>query len=370
MATTTTATEEPYVLKVDSFFGPVSRNVNKVEARDPRPGELSVIDVSRIFSDQLSDRQAVADQVRKACKDIGFFYVTRHGIPNSVAKATVNATLDFFRQPLEVKEEVHFDHEIEGYTGINNEQINKTEPVDVYEKFKLQYRPSLDPTSKLPGYPTGGVYQEFPWEKTASVPSFQPAISDCFTARLQLARRLIRICALALELPEDYFDEMVAQPFAGLALNYFPTPNTVNTGANDEESIEHVGLGSHTDFGLITLLWQDHPGLQVLSPGGDWIKVNPIPDTLICNLGDLMSLITNRRFISDVHRARNVSREERVSMPFFLGVGPKVKIEIVPTCVDKNAERAPWEGMLAVDWLRKRQAACKVENTGKGAFKV
>ncbi|PMD50074.1 2OG-Fe(II) oxygenase superfamily protein [Hyaloscypha bicolor E] len=367
---TTTATEEAYVLKVDSFFGPVSRNVNRAAARDPRPGEISVIDVSRIFSDKLSDRQAVADKVRKACKDIGFFYVTNHGIPDSVAKAAVDSTLEFFRQPLEIKQEVHFDHEIEGYTGRNNEQINKTEPIDTYEKFKLQYRPSMDPTSKLPGYPTGGVYQEFPWEKTATVPSFQPAMIDSFTSRLLLGRRLLRICALALDLPETYFDEMVAQPFAGLALNYFPTPKNIPTGTDGEESIEHVGLGSHTDFGLITLLWQDHPGLQVLSPGGDWIKVNPIPDTLICNLGDLMALITNGRFISDVHRARNVSKDERVSMPFFLGVGGKVKIEIVPTCVDPEAEKAPWEGMLAVDWTRKRQAACKVENTGKGAFQV
>ena len=367
---TTTATEETYTLKIDSFFGPVSRPVNKAPARDPRPGELSVIDVSRMFSDQLSDRQAVAAQVRKACQEIGFFYITSHGISDSVANAAVEATLEFFRQPLELKEKVRFDHGMEGYGLIDNEQVNKTEPIDVYEKFKLQYRPSLDPTSKLPGYPTGGVYQEFPWEKTASVPSFQPAMTDCFTVRLQLARRLIRICALALELPEDYFDEMVAEPFAAIALNYFPTPNTVNTGTSGEESLEHVGLGSHTDFGLITLLWQDHPGLQILSPGGDWIKVNPIPDTLICNLGDLMSLMTNGTFVSDVHRARIVSRYERVSIPFFLGVGPKVKIEVVPTCVDENAEKASWEGMLAMDWTTKRQAACKVENTGKEAFQV
>jgi isopenicillin N synthase-like dioxygenase len=81
---------------------------------------------------------------------------------------------------------------------------------------------SLRAKSCLDGYPTGGVYHEFPWERTAQLPSFERAMTDCFTARLLLARQLLRICALALELLEDYFDAKVVQLNAALVLNYYP----------------------------------------------------------------------------------------------------------------------------------------------------
>ena len=39
---------------------------------------IPVIDVARIYSDKLEDRQAVAEQIREACHRIGFFYVINH----------------------------------------------------------------------------------------------------------------------------------------------------------------------------------------------------------------------------------------------------------------------------------------------------
>ncbi|KAB5577466.1 hypothetical protein GE09DRAFT_1260070 [Coniochaeta sp. 2T2.1] len=284
--TTTISTEETetYILQVDSALGPILRTVKRGPPRDARPDEIAIIDISGIYSDDISERRARAAE----------------------------ACLDFFHSSIDNKNKIYFDHEIEGYTGRNNEQINTAESVDVREKFKLYYRPSMDPTSKLPGYPLGGTYQEFPWERTTYVPSFADAMTDCFIARLQLAWRLLRTCALALDLPEDYFDEKVVQPNAVL----------------------QVSLGSHTDFGILTILWQDNTGgLQILSPEGEWINAKPIPGTLVCNMGDLMSMITRGRFVSDIHKAKNETAGERISIPFFLGFGPKVPIEVVETCV-------------------------------------
>ena len=368
MATTvSTVAEESYVMQIESASGPVYRTVKKSLPRDSRPDEIAIIDVSGIFSDEFSHRQAVADQIREACTRMGFFYVTNHGIPDSITEAAAEACLDFFHQSVEDKTKIYFDHEIEGYTGLNNEQINTTESVDIREKFKLHYRPSMDPTSKLEGYPIGGVYQEFPWERTAQIPSFERAMTDLFTARLQLARRLLRVCALALDLPEDYFDAKVAQPNAALVLNYYPPLPTHNTEMKSEEKVEQVGLGSHTDFGIITLLWQDNTGgLQVLSPDGQWINAKPVPGSLVCNMGDLMSMITKGKLISDIHKAKNASSEERISIPFFLGFGPKVKIQVVETCIDQNGTKEEYEGILAGEWLRKRQIDLKVAKQGKG----
>jgi isopenicillin N synthase-like dioxygenase len=365
---TTTETKETYVLEIDSAAGPVYRTVKTAPPHDARPDEITVIDVSGIFSDDLSQRQAVASQVREACMRIGFFYMINHGIPDSVTDAAAEACLDFFHQSVEAKNMIYFDHEIEGYTGLNNEQINSTESVDVREKFKLHYRPSLDPTSKLEGYPAGGSYQEFLWEKTAQVPSFERAMTECFTARLQLARRLLRTCALALELPEEYFDEKVVQPSAALVLNYYP-PLTSHAAEANPEDKELVGLGSHTDFGVITILWQDDTGgLQILNPEGEWINAKPIPGSLVCNMGDFMSMITNGKFVSDVHKAKNESVGERISIPFFLGFGSKTKIETVETCVEEGGEEKRYEGVLAGEWIRQRQIDLKVAKLGKGGL--
>ena len=358
---TTTITEDSFVLKIDSAYGPQSRTIKKNPPRDVRPGEVPIIDVAGMFSNELSDRQAVADQVHKACTGLGFFYVINHGIPESVEETLAKASKDFFHQSVEQKTKLYFDHQLDGYQGLNQEQINKTESVDVFEKLKITYRPSLDPISKLDGYPSGGSYEEFQWEKTASIPSLEKAVKDCFSARLALARQLLRIIALALHMPEDYFDPKVAQPQAAIVLNYYPG------GVQREERVEHGSLGSHTDFSLITLLWQDETGgLQVLSPEGEWINAKSVPGSLVCNVGDMMTMITQGKFVSDIHRAKNERPHERISVPFFIGLGPKVEIEIVESCDEPNRAKEKFEGVTAGDWLRKRVMDVKLGKTGKG----
>jgi isopenicillin N synthase-like dioxygenase len=356
---TTTATENSFVLHVDSAYGPISRTVQKSPPRDAQPGEVPVIDVSGMFSDELSKRQAVAAEVRKACTGMGFFYIINHKVPDSITEALAEASRDFFHQSIEEKNKVSFEHQIEGYQGLNQEQINKSESIDVFEKLKITYRPSMDPVSKLDGSSTSG-YQEFPWEKTASVPSLEVAYKRFFATRLVLARQLLQIMALALDLPEDYFDAKVAQPQAAVTLNYYPGK------AEGEERTEPAGLGSHTDFSLITLLWQDDAGgLQILSPEGEWIKAKPIPGSLVCNVGDMMTMITGGKFISDIHRAKTEGTKERVSIPFFIGLAPKVNIEIVKTCDEPNRIKEDYEGITAGDWLRKRVMDVKLGKLAK-----
>lgn len=169
------------------------------------------------------------------------------------------------------------------------------------------------------------------WSQTSRVKDFQSTMIEFWQVRLQLARKMIRIFALALDLPEDYFDAITTHPGADAVFIHYP-------GVQDEkpDNID-VGIGAHTDIQCLTLLWQDMSGgLQVLSSEGEWLDAAPIEGTLVVNIGDLLQRLSNNRFKSTVHRVYNRQKTSRYAMPFFLGFNPEAICSVVPTCVDED----------------------------------
>lgn len=144
---------------------------------------------------------------------------------------------------------------------------------------------------------------------------------------------MIRIFALALNMPENYFDEVTTNPGAdGLYVHYPGSAEPVPLNAETE-----VGIGSHTDIQCVTLLWQDMSGgLQVLSASDEWLDARPIPGTLVVNIGDFLQRLSNKRFKSTVHRVYNRQTTSRYSMPFFLGFNPDSVCRVVPSCIDEE----------------------------------
>lgn len=114
-------------------------------------------------------------------------------------------------------------------------------------------------------------------------------------------------------------------------LNYYP--KNAETG----DATIDIGLGSHTDLQCFTFLWQDTiGGLQALKQDGQWIKVPPIPDTFIVNIGDFLMRLSNDRLRSTVHRVFNHAPVDRYSMPFFFGFNFNEKCGVLPSCMDEN----------------------------------
>lgn len=146
---------------------------------------------------------------------------------------------------------------------------------------------------------------------------------------------MIRIFALALDMPEDYFDSVTTNPGAdGLYVHYPATPADALEESNGDVD---VGIGSHTDIQCVTLLWQDMSGgLQVLSASDEWLDARPIAGTLVVNIGDFLQRLSNNRFKSTVHRVYNRQPSSRYSMPFFLGFNPDSVCKVVPSCVDED----------------------------------
>jgi isopenicillin N synthase-like dioxygenase len=123
---------------------------------------------------------------------------------------------------------------------------------------------------------------------------------------------LLRGIGAGLGLGPDYFLERYTRDPTVLFRIFNYPPSTADADEND------LGVGEHTDYGLLTLLRQDEiGGLEVWHEDG-WLPAPPVPDSFVCNVGDMLERLTAGRYVSALHRVRNVLAHDRISMPLFL----------------------------------------------------
>ncbi len=153
------------------------------------------------------------------------------------------------------------------------------------------------------------------------VPQLQAAAMEYFNQAHEVAYQLMRGFALGLNLPENFFLRSCTRPISRGSFVYYPPQNT-------HESTTRFGVGPHTDFGVLTVLCQDDVGgLQVQDVNGDWVQAPPINDTLIVNVGDLLSRWTDGAYKSTPHRVINTSGRERLSLVLAFDPDPDTLID-------------------------------------------
>jgi isopenicillin N synthase-like dioxygenase len=132
------------------------------------------------------------------------------------------------------------------------------------------------------------------------VPAFEQAVSSYFTETSRVARVITEIFTAALGLDPGYFAALTDHSIDVLRMNnYALAEGTVDLDA------DLTGMGEHTDYGIVTVLWADQvAGLQVLGADEHWHDVLPIDGALLVNLGDLTARITNDRWMSTLHRVK------------------------------------------------------------------
>ncbi|KAI1332081.1 hypothetical protein F5Y16DRAFT_407820 [Xylariaceae sp. FL0255] len=340
-------------IELRTALGPVYRDVLPNPPRNCTAEEIPVIDLAPMFSDELSERKKVSSAIRTAAVNNGFFYIKNHGIASETISRCKQQVINFMKQPQEKKELVDshkYSKYYNGYLGSQKSQISPSESLDVRESFSFRYASELDPDdpkdmSELPEEVRQWIRAEdFVWEGTKHLPGFKDDILAYWGDCLRLSRRLVRMFALSLDLDEDYWDDKVTHPGADGVFNYYPT----RTKREVEEKF--VGLGSHTDLQLFTLLWQDQVGgLQILTKEGQWIKEN----TIVVNIGDYMMRLCNDIYKSTVHRVTNESSQERVSMPFFFGLNFNCVEGVVPSCTSET-NPAKYTPISCGDWCLMR----------------
>ena len=267
------------------------------------------------FSAASEARLAV--EIDRALTDIGFMMATGLGVDNELLELVYASSKQFFTGPAAVKQRCAYRNAAEnfGYQGLQEENLDPTAPADIKETFTMRdilNRPLPDTR----------------WPDTA----FRDLITRFYRAVLQAGYRLQRVLARALEVPPDFFTQVHSGENVTLRLLYYP-----NKGVDHLEPGQ-LGAGAHTDYGLMTLLFQDQVGgLQVLDKHQQWIDVPPVADGIVINSGDLLELWTNGRYKSTLHRVQpKIGANERLSIAMFIDPDSATQVQVLESCVDAD----------------------------------
>lgn len=267
---------------------------------------IPILDLDKLDQGGLATK-GFLDDLRFAARHVGFFYLTGHGIEQSQIDKLFATSRRFFDLPDPEKLAIEMIHspQFRGYTRVAGERTRGEADWREQVDFGVE-REAFPPSAGKPAWER--LQGPNLWPR--ALPELRQAILEWQSKATDVAIRLLKAFALALEQPGDVFE-----PIYGVTPNHrmkivrYP-------GADGTKSDQ--GVGAHKDGGFLTLLLQDETrGLQV-EYGGAWVDVDPIPGTLVINIGELLELASNGYLRATVHRVKTPpAGVTRYSVPFF-----------------------------------------------------
>ena len=286
------------------------------EASTLDASSLPLVDVSASLG--ADDPSAVADALVEAATDVGFFYLVGHGIDPALTARAFAAARDFFALPETAKRTVAVGTDQRGWMAGGMSRLEGASTHDLKEVFFWGRETAADDPDVLAGLPLVAPNR---WPSDV-FPRLEADVRPYHDAVCRVARHVLSALAVGLGAPADFFASRYRKPLARGQLVHYPP----STAADEGE--RRFGVAPHTDFGALTLLSQDHRGgLQVRTRSGDWIEAPPVPDTLVCNIGDLLQRWSNDRLVSTPHRVINRSGEARHSIPVFFDPSSNARVD-------------------------------------------
>lgn len=290
--------------------------MNKAES-DYQP-TIPVIDVKPLVLGS-EERYAVAAKIGAACREHGFFYITGHGVSESLQRRLEQLSRDFFAQDLGAKLQIEMARggkAWRGYFPVGGE-LTSGRP-DLKEGIYLGTELGPDHPLVIAGTPMHGA-NLFP----SHMPEFRDVVLEYLSALKRLGQRLVAGIALSLDLEESYFaDRYTSDPLILFRIFNYP-PCRAQPGLANLE-----GVGEHTDYGLLTILRQDMSGGLEVKVKSRWVHAHPIANSFVCNIGDMLDRMTGGYYLSTPHRVINLSGQNRLSFGFFFD--PNFNAEVKP----------------------------------------
>jgi isopenicillin N synthase-like dioxygenase len=278
---------------------------------------VPVIDISALVL-RTEGRRDVAARIGEACREWGFFYIVDHGVDEQLQERLAGASREFFAQDLETKLAIRMSRggkAWRGYFPVGGE-LTSGRP-DHKEGIYFGAELAEDHPLVKAGTPLHGP-NLFP----QGIPQFRQLVLDYMAAMTWLGHSLMRGISMSLDLDESYFaDHYTADPLILFRIFNYPPPPA-------EGSKTAMGVGEHTDYGLLTIVRQDEAGGLQVKRKSEWVSVPYIPNSFVCNVGDMLDRLTSGQYLSAPHRVQHSGNKDRLSFAFFFD--PNFKAEVKP----------------------------------------
>jgi isopenicillin N synthase-like dioxygenase len=308
---------------------------------------VPTIDISSYLSEPVEENAAqraeVAEQLACACREVGFFQITGHGVDSPVITEMADALDEFFALAQDAKARYQLTNGANrGYTPPKAASLSMSLGIpsanmmnDFYEAFTIGRQASDYPHVELPQ----ATYPRNVWP--AEAPSFRPAVEEYVRQVTVVSRAILWALGDALGVDRAYFASITDHSIDTVKMNNYALPEISVDFAE-----ELIGMGQHTDFGILTVLWADRiAGLQILDEDGAWHDAMPDEGAFMVNLGDAMARWTNDRWRSTIHRVNppvvDGKVKRRRSVAYFLDGNYDAVIEPFATFVSEGEEVYP-----------------------------
>jgi len=298
--------------------------------------ELSLLSyVNGTSADQIK----FVDDMFTGLKDYGFIILKDHTIEQKKIDRAYELVQEFFHLPLETKMKYKMDNGGQrGYTPFKTEHAKDNKNPDLKEFWHVGRELAASSQYK-------GVYPENIWP--SEVAEFEKTFKDLYQAMDMTSVILLEAIGKALDVPNTFFKEMVADGNSIIRTIHYPP-------TKGEDTKNSIRSAAHEDINLITMLvGATDSGLQLLERDGTWLDVNSKPGEIVVDTGDMMSRLTNDVLPSTTHRVINPTSDAsaRFSMPFFVHPHSKAMLSCLPSCVGAGAKYAD---ITAGDFLSQR----------------
>ncbi|GAC98041.1 hypothetical protein PHSY_005629 [Pseudozyma hubeiensis SY62] len=319
---------------------------------------IPVIDFSAFVRADATDadRARTSHELTQAFKSSGFAYLSNHGITREQIDDTFAKSAEFFKLPIDKKDELAWKdpRANRGYVAEGRERVTQATSAEEIAALREQtpdYKESLEI-----GNDRDPVWKN-EWPQESDAPHFKDTMLAFQKAAHELHMKVMSSIAMGLGLDARFFEDKCNQEWHTLRLLHYPSVRT------DKLKLEgSARAGEHSDYGSITLLFQDSVGgLEAKNPHtGVYHAADPIPGTIVVNVGDLLARWSNDQLRSTLHRVKAPQAADakaeytppRYSIAFFCNPNEDQLIETLPNFDSKEGPK--YERILTKDYLAKR----------------
>ncbi|XP_019168967.1 PREDICTED: protein DMR6-LIKE OXYGENASE 2-like isoform X2 [Ipomoea nil] len=331
-ATVKVLSESPDLNSIPSNYVHSSSYEESPDSSDAEDSSLiPVIDFSQLTSNDNDQKSKAIQVLGKACEEWGFFMVVNHGIPDSLMKAVINVSNEFFNMPEEDKKQFEGKHLLDPIRCGTSFNSSKEKAFFWRDFLKVVVHPEFH----CPSDPQG----------------FSDLMLEYSENCRKVVKKLLGAISESLDLDECVINEAMGldSMLQKFNVNYYPRCPQPELA---------IGLPPHSDHGLLTLLIHNEVGGLQIMHKGKWINDNwsALPNSLLVNIGDQLEIFSNGKYKSVLHRAMVNNEMTRISVALTHGPSLEAIVRPASPLVQRTGCCPAYSPMTYKDYLYLQQS--------------